>query len=94
VTAFCEWTGEKKSKRKAWFELTDEPLFAFAGIWRPAEGERPRYAFLTTDPNETVGTVMPVLLSAETGSLGLEADWNEAKKLVSPFSQLSLLQAP
>ncbi|MHB9881062.1 SOS response-associated peptidase [Pacificimonas sp. ICDLI1SI03] len=89
VTSFCEWTGEKGSKRKVWFELTDEPLFAFAGIWRPVEGEKPRYAFLTTDPNEIVGAVhpkaMPVLLTAETAATWLEAPWEEAQNLVGPF---------
>ena len=42
VTRFCEWTGEVGAKRKVWFGLSDEaePLFAFAGIWRPGEGGR------------------------------------------------------
>jgi len=34
VTSFCEWTGEKGSKRAVWFSLTGQPIFSFAGIWR------------------------------------------------------------
>jgi putative SOS response-associated peptidase YedK len=35
VTDFCEWEGEKGSKRERWFSLPSSPIFAFAGIWRP-----------------------------------------------------------
>ena len=46
VTKFCEWTAEPdpetKRKRKVWFGLQDsaDPVFAFAGIWRPGEAGR------------------------------------------------------
>lgn len=74
VTAFSEWSAapdpQTGRKRKHWFDLRagsheGDPLFAFAGLWRPTE-EGPRFAFLTCAPNETVGRVhpkaMPVLL--------------------------------
>src|SRR3712207_3297613 len=35
VTDFCEWSGEKGSKREHWFSLPSQPIFSFAGIWRP-----------------------------------------------------------
>ena len=75
VTRFCEWTAEPdpvtKRKRKVWFGLhpprAQEPLFAFAGLWRPGEGG-PYMAFLTCDANALVGAVhpkaMPVMLRA------------------------------
>ena len=75
VTRFCEWTAEPdpatKRKRKVWFGLhpaeQEEPLFAFAGLWRPGEGG-PYMAFLTCDANAVVGAVhpkaMPVMLRA------------------------------
>ncbi|MDQ1158908.1 putative SOS response-associated peptidase YedK [Sphingomonas sp. SORGH_AS 950] len=34
-------------KRPFWFSLPSAPIFAFAGIWRPAEGGAV-YAFLTS----------------------------------------------
>lgn len=71
VTSFCEWTAEPdpetKRKAKVWFGLNEDehPLFAFAGIWRPGE-EGPYMAFLTCEPNQTVGAIhpkaMPVML--------------------------------
>ena len=71
VTAFSEWSAapdpQTGRKHKHWFDLPDDPLFAFAGLWRPAE-EGPRFAFLTCAPNEVVGRVhpkaMPVILRA------------------------------
>ena len=52
VSRFCEWEGEKGSKRKVWFGLNEgaDPLFAFAGLWRPGEGGVPYMAFLTCEP--------------------------------------------
>lgn len=69
VTAFSEWSAapdpQTGRKRKHWFDLPDEPLFAFAGLWRPTE-QGPRFAFLTCEANTVVGRVhpkaMPVLL--------------------------------
>jgi len=77
VTAFSEWSAvpdpQTGRKRKHWFDLRadsreGEPLFAFAGLWRPTE-QGPRFAFLTCAPNETVGRIhpkaMPVILHTE-----------------------------
>ena len=68
ATQFCLWTArpdpETGRKRKIWFGL-DEPLFAFAGIWRPS-AEGGCMAFLTCGPNSLVAAVnpkaMPVIL--------------------------------
>ncbi|MCA1653504.1 MAG: SOS response-associated peptidase [Sphingomicrobium sp.] len=74
VTRFCEWTAEAdpltRRKSKVWFGLHDDadPLFAFAGVWRPGP-ERPYMALLTCEPNSIVGAVhpkaMPVMLRRE-----------------------------
>lgn len=37
VPDFCEWEGEKGAKIERWFSLLDQPIFAFAGVWRPTE---------------------------------------------------------
>ncbi len=68
VTAFSEWSAKPDPatgrRRKHWFALVgaapeERPLFAFAGLWRPA-AESDRYAFLTSaqpagrsDPSES-----------------------------------------
>ena len=93
VSRFCEWTAEPdaetKRKRKVWFGLNDEPLFAFAGIWRPGE-EAPFFSFLTCEPNETVGAVhpkaMPVMLDPSDFSRWLQNDHLDACELARPFS--------
>jgi len=72
VTLFSEWSAapdpQTGRKRKHWFDLPDDPLFAFAGLWRQAE-EGPRFAFLTCAPNQVVGRVhpkaMPVILRTD-----------------------------
>ena len=84
-----------------WFALdASRPLFAFAGIWRPwtgtrgtkaapHEGERRLFSFLTTEPNELARPIhakaMPVMLTAETWDLWLEADLQIALALQQPF---------
>jgi putative SOS response-associated peptidase YedK len=88
VTAFCEWEGEKGSKRKVWFAMKDEKPFSFAGIWR-ATDDGPRMAFLTTEPNEIVGAVhpkaMPVILPSDGYHTWLAGEWGEAQRLVAPY---------
>ncbi|NWG54248.1 MAG: SOS response-associated peptidase family protein [Hydrogenophilaceae bacterium] len=70
ATAFTEWT-DARPKRMHWFALgEDEPLFAFAGIWRPftpaaaqsdlfappPETQR-LYALLTCEPNALIAPI-------------------------------------
>ncbi len=88
ANAFTEWEDTGAGKRKRWFHVTDQPLFAFAGVWRP-DGDERVFAFLTTEPNELVGAVhpkaMPVVLAAEEQRAWLEAPWAEAEGLVRAY---------
>lgn len=95
VTQFCEWTVEPDPatgrKRKVWFGMREQaqPLFAFAGIWRPNDGER-FMAFLTCEPNATVGALhpkaMPVMLDPVDFPRWLESDRVHACELAKPFA--------
>jgi len=95
VTRFCEWTAEPdpltKRKAKVWFGLRDEaePLFAFAGLWRPGE-TMPYMAFLTCEANATVGAVhpkaMPVMLRAADVPRWLDSERPDACALAQPFN--------
>ncbi len=92
VTQFQEWSGERGFKRQHWFSVPNQPIFAFAGIWRDLT-DMPVFAFLTTEPNEIVRPVhpkaMPMILHTEDYDTWLTADWKDAQKLVAPFpSQL------
>ncbi|MEO7410393.1 MAG: SOS response-associated peptidase family protein [Sphingomicrobium sp.] len=94
VTRFCEWTAEPdpvtKRKAKVWFGLHQnrEPLFAFAGIWRPGENGS-FMAFLTCDANAVVGAVhpkaMPVMLGAQSAMDWLDHPREQACALAVPF---------
>ena len=95
VTSFCEWSAEPdpetKRKRKVWFGMHEdhEPLFAFAGLWRPGEGG-PFMAFLTCEPNQTVGAIhpeaMPVILARDDLDRWLTDEHETACRLARPYS--------
>ena len=90
---------DKSADRNIWFALgQDCPLYAFAGIWRPWEGDWLKdrdapssevYAFLTTEPNALVEPIhpkaMPVILHKDDHEAWLTADWSDAKTLQKPF---------
>jgi putative SOS response-associated peptidase YedK len=100
ATSFCEWTAEpdpvNNRKSKVWFGLSADqpPLFAFAGIWRP--GEEGRFmAFLTCEPNRTVGAIhpkaMPVMLRpGDDVERWLASEQAEACSLAVPFADTAM----
>jgi putative SOS response-associated peptidase YedK len=100
VTRFCEWEGEKGSKRKIWFGLHEDvhPLFAFAGLWRPGEGGVGHMAFLTCEPNSVVGAVhpkaMPVMLRTTDVPRWLESETVTACELAVPYADADMRRLP
>lgn len=88
VSQFCEWTGPKGAKRKVWFKMKNEPLFAFAGLCRRTPNGM-RYAFLTTEPNALVASVhpkaMPVIVAKSNYEHWLSSDYENAVKLARPY---------
>jgi putative SOS response-associated peptidase YedK len=97
-TAFSEYGQKRGPDGKLplyWFTVPSRPITSFAGIWRPLEGSRRAYAFLTCEPNSLVAPIhpkaMPVLLHQEDEERWLAGDLGE---LVSPFpSQLMAMDA-
>ncbi|MBB3764162.1 putative SOS response-associated peptidase YedK [Sphingomicrobium lutaoense] len=104
VTRFCEWsqapdpaTGRKV---KHWFGTGEakggeDPLFAFAGIWRPG-GEENYMAFLTCAPNRIVGEVhpkaMPVMLAPRDHDRWLEGGFEDVEALAQPYPDTDMIQ--
>lgn len=103
VSSFCEWT-DSTPKQKRWFAMEDdEPLFAFAGIWRPwsgtrgtkkspVEGDHLLFSFLTCEPNDVVRPIhakaMPVILvTAEDRDTWMNAPVEVALTLQRPFGE-------
>jgi putative SOS response-associated peptidase YedK len=65
VTAFAEAEGPKGSKTRTWFSVKEQPIFAWAGLWRDSAEWGPVYSGVMTDCNEAIRPVhdrMPVLL--------------------------------
>jgi len=65
VTGFAEAEGEKGRMTRTWFSVKDQPIFAWAGMWRDSAEWGDVYSGLMTDANATVSAVhdrMPVLL--------------------------------
>jgi len=101
VNEFQEWSVEPMpetgKKRPFWFKVPSQPIFCFAGIWRPTEGA-PVFSFLTCgydgDPKaHVVGAIhpkaCPVILHDEDYDRWLRAELDEALELACAFpSQL------
>ena len=98
ATAFMEWgraDPQTGKRRQCWFGLSDQPLFAFAGVWK--DSEIPSFALVTCEANAALRRegreTMPVILPADpaTQHLWLNGDWARAKELVQPYSSSSML---
>lgn len=92
ATAFMEWgegTDATGKRRQHWFACADQPLFAFAGVWK--DSEVASFALLTCEPNAALRAAgrdaMPVILPAtpEARQLWLHGDWARAKALLAPY---------
>jgi len=84
VTAFAEAEGPKGSKTRTWFAVRDEPIFAWAGLWRKSIEWGDVYAGVMTDCNEAIRPVhnrMPVLLHAEDYEQWLHGSLDDAVAL-------------
>ena len=57
--------GPKGAKTRTWFNVKDQPIFAWAGLWRDSAEWGPVYSGVMTDCNEAIRPIhdrMPVLL--------------------------------
>ncbi|MCW3847356.1 SOS response-associated peptidase [Sphingomonas sp. LB-2] len=65
LTGFAEAEGAKGAKTRTWFAVKDQPIFAWAGLWRESAEWGPVYSGVMTECNEAIRPVhdrMPVLL--------------------------------
>lgn len=89
ATGFYEWTKTKPAV-PYYFQLKDESLFAFAGlydIWKdPKDGkEIYSYTIITTNPNDVVSPIhhrMPLILKREDEDFWLDPDVIEPERLL------------
>lgn len=77
-----------QGREEWWFKVVDQPIAAFAGIWRNTEYGR-CYAFLTCEPNELVAPLhpkaMPVILEPADYEGWLTGDYAVACAYAKPF---------
>ncbi|WP_448662518.1 SOS response-associated peptidase [Sphingomonas sp. CJ20] len=80
LSGFAEAEGAKGAKTRTWFGVRDEPLFAWAGLWRESAEWGPVYSGVTTDCNEAIRPVhdrMPVLLHRSEYDRWLRGSFDE-----------------
>ena len=93
ATAFMEWGAGRTvdgKRRSCWFTLSDQPVFAFAGVWK--DSEVPSFALVTCEANAALRAIgretMPAILPADprAQSLWLNGGWDRARELIVPYS--------
>ena len=99
ATAFMEWGKGRDSegkRRQHWFAVADQPIFAFAGVWK--DSEIPSLALLSCEPNAALRATgrdsMPVILPADRQEqdVWLYGDWKRASRLIAPYSSSLMLE--
>ncbi len=93
ATRFMEWgkgrTREGK-RRQCWFAIADQPVFAFAAVWK--DSEVPGFALVVCEPNAALRAegrdTMPVILPPGRAAqeCWLNGDWARAQRLIAPYS--------
>lgn len=92
ATSFMIWgkgTDREGRRMQHWLSCADQPLFAFAGVWK--DSEIPGFALLTTEPNARLRELgaerMPAVLPADPAAwrLWLNGGWDRASALVESY---------
>lgn len=93
LVSFTQFAEPKPNagREEVWFKVTEQPVSAFAGIWRPDKDAGNCFAFLTCEPNPLVKPIhpkaMPVILQPNQYDDWLSGD--DAEGFQEPFpSQL------
>ena len=93
LTEFCEFTPEKDPthgiKGEMWFGVTDQPVFAVAGVWQQI-GDKRQFAMVTCEANELVEPIHPkamiTILAEADWTTWLKCDYDQAVKLQRPYA--------
>lgn len=101
ASSFLVWGQgvDREGKRiRHWLHCADQPLFAFAGVWKDCE--IPGFALLATEPGDTPGGLgaerLPAILPGEEAAwrTWLDGSWDQARRLIGPYRALALVASP
>jgi putative SOS response-associated peptidase YedK len=82
ATSFAIGSG----KARSWYRVADDPVFAFAGIWRDLT-DMPVFAIICTDPPPGLAdAATPLILPPAAQQRWLSEDWKTAQMLVQPVA--------
>lgn len=97
ASAFMEWgkgVDARGKRHQHWFALADQPIFAFAGVWK--DSEVPSFALLTCDANARLRKAglerMPVILPLYAARVWLNGDWARASELLVPYASAMMVE--
>lgn len=87
-TAFAEAEGEKGKMTRTWISVADQPLAAWAGLWRPTDEWGDAYSGVMVDATAELWDIhdrMPVILHPDEHDAWLRAPAEEAMALVRKY---------
>jgi len=99
---FYEWKRTGRAKQPFYFQLNDEAVFAFAGVWDRWTKDGARInscAIITTEANELLHPIhdrMPVILHPALHNIWLDprTESAELKELLAPFPTSEMKSHP
>ncbi|HEV7340178.1 MAG TPA: SOS response-associated peptidase family protein [Sphingopyxis sp.] len=94
-TSFAEAEGKPGQMTRTWISVEDQPIAAWAALWRPTVEWGDAYTGVMVDATEELFHIhdrMPVILHPEAHEAWLRADAQEAMALVTqyPANQLAV----
>lgn len=87
-TAFAEAEGEPGRMTKTWISVADQPIAAWAGLWRPTDEWGDAYTGVMVDATKELWDIhdrMPVILYPADHDTWLRASADEAMALVRQY---------
>ncbi|OHD00916.1 MAG: hypothetical protein A2885_13500 [Sphingopyxis sp. RIFCSPHIGHO2_01_FULL_65_24] len=87
-TAFAEAEGQKGKMTRTWISVADQPIAAWAGLWRPTDEWGDAYSGVMVDATAELWDIhdrMPVILHPDEHDTWLRAPAEEAMVLVRKY---------
>lgn len=95
VQRFAEAVGERGRMTTTWLSVAGQPIFAWAGLWRPADDAHDwgaSFSGVMTDNSPLFAHVhhrLPVILKPDEWELWLTASLDDVARLERPFTDLT-----